>query len=43
MRDSYKVLVRKPQGKTSLWNPSHNWEDNIRKGLVQDRIKWLAW
>jgi len=54
MRNSYKVLVRKSQEKSSLGRPMHTWEDNIKidlresyKGmewihLAQDMVKWQA-
>jgi hypothetical protein len=29
MRNAYKILVRKPEGKRLLGRPSHTWEDNI--------------
>jgi hypothetical protein len=30
MRDSYKVLVGKPEGKRTFRRSRHRWEDNIR-------------
>jgi hypothetical protein len=29
VRNAYKILVEKPEGKKSLGRPSHRWEDNI--------------
>jgi hypothetical protein len=29
-RDVYRVLVRKPEGKTPLWRPRRRIEDNIK-------------
>ena len=29
----YRVLVRKPEGKTPLGSPRHRWEDNIKMDL----------
>jgi hypothetical protein len=31
MRNAYKVLVRKPEGKRPLRRPGHRWEENIRR------------
>jgi len=33
IRDSCRVLVRKPEGKRPLGRPSRTWEDNIRMYL----------
>jgi hypothetical protein len=33
MRNTYKILVRKPEGKRSLGRPSCWWESNIKMGL----------
>jgi len=33
MRNWYKVLVGKPEGKRSLRRPRHGWKDNIRTDL----------
>jgi hypothetical protein len=30
MRNAYKILVEKPEGKTSLGRPMRRWEDNIK-------------
>jgi hypothetical protein len=30
MRNAYKILVRKPEGKRPLRRPRDRWEDNIR-------------
>jgi len=30
MRKAYKVLFRKPEGKTPFRRPRNKWEDNIR-------------
>jgi len=29
-RDTYRVLVGKPEGKRPLGRPKHRWEDNIK-------------
>jgi hypothetical protein len=30
MRNAYKILVGKPEGKRPLGRPRHRWEDNIK-------------
>jgi hypothetical protein len=42
-RDTYRVLVGKPEGRRPLEIPRHRWEDNIKmdwKDLVHDRGRW---
>jgi hypothetical protein len=34
-RNTYKILVRKPEGERPLRRPSRRWEDNIRIGLIE--------
>jgi hypothetical protein len=38
MRDVYKILVEKPEGKRPLGRPWRGWEDNIIMG-----IKEIGW
>jgi hypothetical protein len=33
IRNAYKVLVQKPEGKRPYKRPRHRWEDNIRMYL----------
>jgi len=33
MRNAYKILVGKSEGKRPLRRPRHGWEDNIRMDL----------
>jgi hypothetical protein len=33
MRNAYKILVGKPEGKRPLGRPRHRWEDDIKMGL----------
>jgi hypothetical protein len=54
MRNAYKILVGKPEGKRPLGRPSSRWEDNIMNlrgiewvgvawiHLVQDKDQWLG-
>jgi hypothetical protein len=34
-RTTYKLLVRKPEGKRPLGKPRDRWVDNIKMGLVE--------
>jgi hypothetical protein len=34
-RDSYRLLVGKPEGTRSLGKPTRRWMDNIRMDLLQ--------
>jgi hypothetical protein len=34
-RNTYKILVRKPEGKRILVRPRHDWEDNMKIGLKE--------
>jgi len=34
-RDEYRVLLRKPEGKTQLGIPRLRWENNIRMGVQE--------
>jgi hypothetical protein len=34
----YRILVRKPKGKTILGRPRHRWEDSIKINLIE--IVW---
>jgi len=38
MRNAYKILVGKPEGKKPLGRPSRRWEDNIRMDFKE--IGW---
>jgi len=33
MRTAYKILFRKPQGKTSFQRRGHKWEDGVKTSL----------
>ena len=44
-RNTYKVLVGKPEGKRSLGRPMCRWEDNIKMDLREvgcDPGEWIA-
>jgi hypothetical protein len=38
MRNAYKILVVKPEGKNLLRRHRHKWENNIRKSLKGNRV-----
>jgi hypothetical protein len=54
MRNAYKILIGKPEGKRPLGRPGRSWEDSIRMDimetcegvdwihLAQDRDQWRA-
>jgi hypothetical protein len=35
MRNANKVMAKKPEGKTSLGGPRHQWEGNIKMDLTE--------
>jgi hypothetical protein len=37
MRNVYKIVVGKPEGKKPLVRPKHRWEDNI---IMDGEIGW---
>jgi hypothetical protein len=39
MRNAYKILVGKPEGKRPLGRHRHRWEDNIRMDLKEIRCE----
>jgi len=44
MRNVYKILVRKPEGKRQLRRTSRRWEDNIRlnlRGIGWVVVDWI--
>jgi hypothetical protein len=38
MRTGYRILVGKPEWKTSLGRPRHRWERNIKMDLREIRV-----
>jgi hypothetical protein len=40
-RDTYRVLVGKPERKRSLGRPRHEWDNNIKMDLQEE--VWWAW
>jgi hypothetical protein len=43
MRNTYKILVRKPEGKRPLGRCRHRWEDNIKKDFTEIRWEVVDW
>ena len=42
-RGSYRVLVRKPEGKRPLEKPRRRWEDNIKMDFQEVRCGGMDW
>jgi hypothetical protein len=42
-RGVYRVLIGRPEGKTSLGRPRHRWEDNIKLDLREIGIDGANW
>jgi hypothetical protein len=43
MRNFYKILVRKPEGKKPLERPRHTWKDNIQMDLKKIGCESADW
>jgi hypothetical protein len=43
MRNVYKILLRKPEGKRRLRRPSGRWESNIRMDLKETDWEGVDW
>jgi hypothetical protein len=43
MRNVYKTLVGKPEGKRPLERPRRRWEDNIRMDLREIMLEIVDW
>jgi hypothetical protein len=44
MRNAYKTLVGKPEGKRPIGRPWHRWDDNIkmvRKKIGSEGVDWI--
>jgi hypothetical protein len=44
MRNTYKILVRKPERKKPCRRPRHRWVDNIKmrlKNILCDGVDWF--
>jgi hypothetical protein len=43
MKNPYKNLVGKPEGRKPLRRPRHRWEDNIKMDLRETRFGGMDW
>jgi hypothetical protein len=43
MRNIYKVLVGKPEGKRSFERPMHRWKNNIKMELTETGWEDVYW
>jgi len=43
MRNTYKILVSKPEGRKPHRRPRHRWEDNIRMDLREIGWEVVDW
>jgi hypothetical protein len=43
MKNAYKILFGKPEGKRSLRKARHGWEGNIRMGLKVTGFEDVDW
>jgi hypothetical protein len=43
MRNVYRLLVRKPEGKIPLGRPRRRWIDNIKMGLLEIGLNVVDW
>jgi hypothetical protein len=43
MRNAYKILVGKPEGKRPLGRPRRRWEDNININLSEIGLEAVDW
>jgi hypothetical protein len=43
MRNAYKILVRRPEGKRSLGRQRHRWKDNIKMDFKYSGVRlWIV-
>jgi hypothetical protein len=43
MRNAYKILVGKPDGKRPLRRSRHRWKDNMKIDFSEIRVKSVHW
>jgi hypothetical protein len=43
VRNTYKILVGKPEGKRKLGRSKHRWEDDIKMGLRERGLDGVDW
>jgi hypothetical protein len=39
IRNAYRILIGKPEGKRPLGRPMHIWDDNIKVDLAWNRVR----
>jgi hypothetical protein len=42
-RNAYRILVRKPEGKTPLGRPKRRWVENIKMDLREIELGYTDW
>jgi hypothetical protein len=42
VRNTYKILVRKPEGQRTCMRPRQGWDDNIKMDLIEG-VKGVDW
>jgi hypothetical protein len=43
MKNSYKILIGKPEGKRPRRRPRHRWENTVRMNLAEIKWKGVEW
>jgi hypothetical protein len=43
IRNAYRILIGKPEGKRPLGNSRHRWEDNIKMDLREIVLEGMDW
>jgi hypothetical protein len=43
IRNSYNILVGKPEGKRLLGRPRHKWEDNVKIKPMEMKLEVVDW
>jgi hypothetical protein len=43
MRNTYKILVRKAEGKRLHGIPRHRWNERIKMGLCERKLEGMNW
>jgi hypothetical protein len=41
MRNAYKILFGKPEGKREPERPRHRWQNNIRMDMGYEDVDWI--
>jgi hypothetical protein len=43
IRNAYKILTGKPEGKRPVGRPRHRWEDNVKMDLREIGLEDMDW